>query len=131
MEAMQGDLRAAYAQAAAGAACIADVLPVGDAALRAVQEGVADRNPYDGIDAGKANLWAGDSYHFGPWGSYLEALVIFGQLTGRDPASLGPASRVGRDLGLSAGQARAAQAVASRQWRAGLSPASRALPTGP
>lgn len=80
LEAMQGDLHAAYAQAMARAACIAGVLPVGDAALRAVQEGVADRDPYDGIDAGKVNLWGDDSYHFGAWGSYLEALVLLGRL---------------------------------------------------
>jgi len=117
LEAMQGDLHAAYAQASARAACIAGVLPVGSAALRAVREGVADRNPYDGIDAGKFNLWGEDSYHLGPWGSYLEALVIFGRLTGRDPASLGADSRAGRDLGLSASQIEAAQGVASRELR--------------
>lgn len=128
LEAMQADLRAAYAEAAARAGCIAGVVPVGDAALRAVQEGVADRNPYDGIDAGKLNLWGADSYHLGAWGSYLEALVLFGQLGGRDPASLGEAERVGRELGLSAGQVRAAQAVASRQLRPAASPASPTRP---
>jgi hypothetical protein len=132
LEAMQAELHTAYAQAAARASCIAGVLPVGSAALRAVQDGVADRNPYDGIDPGKSNLWAADSYHFGAWGSYLEALVIFGQLSGRDPASLGTANRAGRDLGLSAAQIEAAQGVASRQWRADLSArASPAVPTRP
>ncbi|MGM9482974.1 DUF4886 domain-containing protein [Roseateles sp. NT4] len=117
LEAMQADLRAAYVQAMARAACIAAVVPVGDAALRAVQEGVADRNPYDGIDAGKFNLWGEDGYHLGAWGSYLEALVLFGHLSGLDPASLGPASRAGRELGLSAAQIEAAQTIASRQLR--------------
>lgn len=136
LEAMQGDLRAAYALAMARATCVAGVLPVGDAALRAVQEGVADRDPYDGIDAGKNSLWAEDGYHFGAWGSYLEALVVFGRLTGRDPAKLGAGSRAGRDLGLSAVQIAAAQAVASRQLRAphdgGVRlPASPASPTAP
>lgn len=128
LEAMQGELRAAYAQAMARAGCIAGVVPVGDATLRAVQEGVADRNPYDGIDAGKFNVWGEDGYHLSAWGSYLEALVIFGQLSGRDPASLGEANRAGRDLGLSAEQIQAAQAVASRQLRSRASPA---LPTRP
>ncbi|KQV50322.1 hypothetical protein ASC95_13125 [Pelomonas sp. Root1217] len=45
LEATQGGLHAAYAQAMARASCIAGVLPVGDAALWAVQEGVADRDP--------------------------------------------------------------------------------------
>ena len=117
LEAMQGDLRAAYARAMASARCIAGVLPVGDAALRAVKEGVADRNPLDGIDAGKVNLWADDSYHFGPWGSYLEALVIFGRLTGQNPARLRADSRVASDLGLVPEQAQAARAIASRELK--------------
>jgi hypothetical protein len=128
LEAMQGDLRAAYARAMARASCIAGVLPVGDATLRAVQEGVADRNPYDGIDAGKFNVWGEDGYHLSAWGSYLEALVIFGQLTGRDPASLGDGNRAGRELGLSAEQIHAAQAVASRQLRRPASPVSPTRP---
>ena len=132
IEAMQSDLRAAYAQAADRASCVTAVLPVGEAALRAVQEGVADRNPYDGIDPGTQRLWADDSYHFGPWGSYLEALVIFGRLTGRDPARLGAEDRVGRDLGLTPAQVLAAQGVASRQLKVGFKPAaSPAAPTRP
>ncbi len=132
LEAMQSDLQTAYAQAASRAGCVAGVLPVGDATLRAVQEGVADRNPYDGISPGQVNLWGDDSYHLSAWGSYLEALVIFGQLTGRDPARLGAANRAGRELGLSPAQIEAAQGVASRQLRAGVSPgASPASPTRP
>ncbi|KQW46389.1 MULTISPECIES: hypothetical protein [unclassified Roseateles] len=136
LEAMQAELHAAYAQAMARATCIAGVLPVGDAALRAMQEGVADRNLYDGVAAGKSSLWADDHYHFGAWGSYLEALVIFGQLAGRDPASLGATNRAGRDLGLSAAQIEAAQGVASRQLRtphdSGVRPpSSPASPTRP
>jgi hypothetical protein len=131
LEAMQADLRAGYAMAAQQAACVAGVLPVGDAALRAVQEGVADRNPYDGIDAGKVNLWGPDSYHFGPWGSYLEALVIFGRLTGRDPTSLGPHSRAGGDLGLTPAQVEAAQRVAARELQAVRPEASPGAPSAP
>ncbi|RTL37784.1 MAG: PEP-CTERM sorting domain-containing protein [Burkholderiales bacterium] len=131
LEAMLDDLRAGYAKAAQQAACVAGVLPVGEAALRAVQEGVADRNPYDGIDAGKVNLWGPDSYHFGPWGSYLEALVIFGRLTGRDPTSLGPQSRAGRDLGLTPAEVEAAQRVASRELQAVKPAASPGVPSRP
>jgi len=119
LEAMQADLRAAYAAAASQpGACVTGVLPVGDATLRAVQDGVAARNPYDG-KLGKFSLWGPDHHHLSAWGSYLEALVIFGRLGGRDPATLGPGSRAGRDLGLSAAQIEAAQAVASRQLSAG------------
>jgi len=117
LEAMQADLHAGYAQAAARAGCVAGVLPVGEAALRAVQDGVAERDPYGGRDEGKLKLWGPDSYHLSAWGSYLEALVIFGRFSGRDPMTLGADSRVGRDLGLNAAQIEAAQAVASRQLR--------------
>ena len=86
-EAMAADIRAAYDAAAAGAG--ATVIPVGDAWNRAMRTGVADPNPYDGIDAGKLDLWTFDHYHASTHGYYLEALVIFGRLTGRDPRSLG------------------------------------------
>lgn len=128
LEAMQADLRAAYALAAQRAGCVAGVLPVGDAALRAVQAGVADRNPFDGIEPGQVNLWGPDSYHFGPWGSYLEALVIFGRLTGRDPISLGENSRAGRDLGLTPAQVAAAQRIAAQTLKAEAGPASLSTP---
>ncbi len=41
-------------------------------------------DPYDGIEAGKLNLWTYDHYHASTYGYYLEALVVFGSLTGRD-----------------------------------------------
>ncbi len=91
---MAADVRAAYDAAAAGAG--ATVIPVGDAWNRAMQAGVADANPYDGIDAGKLDLWTYDHYHASTHGYYLEALVIFGRLTGRDPRSLGASASVRR-----------------------------------
>ena len=51
IEAMGSDVRAAYDKAAAAPA--QEVIPVGDAWNRAMQTGVADPNPYDGIDAGQ------------------------------------------------------------------------------
>ena len=45
---------------------------------RAFQTGVADPNPFDGIEANKVNLWTFDSYHASAYGYYLEALVVFG-----------------------------------------------------
>ena len=109
-------------------AIMVEPVNAGDAALRAVQEGVADRNPYDGIEPGQLNLWGPDSYHFGPWGSYLEALVIFGKLTGRDPQSLGADSRAGRDLGLTPAQVEAAQRIAARELRGAASPGAPSRP---
>ena len=54
---------------------------------------MADANPYDGIEPGKLNLWTTDHYHASDRGYYLEALVIFGHLTGRDARSLGDNGR--------------------------------------
>jgi len=76
------------------------VSPAGDAWLRAIQEGVADRNPYDGIDAGKFSLWGGDNFHGSIYGSFLNALVHFGTATGKDPRTLGY-EKAAIDLGIS------------------------------
>lgn len=89
IDAMAKDVRAAYDKAAAGAPSVKAVVPVGEAWNRAIQIGLADPNPYDGIDAGKLNLWTNDHYHASASGYYLEALVVFGTLTGKDPRALG------------------------------------------
>jgi hypothetical protein len=117
IEAMARDVRAAYDKAAArnGAA---GVLPVGEAWTRAMQAGVADPNPYDGVEAGKVDLWTWDHYHASVAGSYLEALVVFGALTGRDPRSLGEFECSGYELGLSRAQAAALQRIAQEQLAA-------------
>jgi hypothetical protein len=117
IEAMAHDVRDGYDRAAAGAAGVT-VVPVGDAWVRAMHTGVADSNPYDGIDAGKINLWTYDAYHASTYGYYLEALVLFGNLTGRDPRSLGASERSGFELGLSGAQVGALQQVAFDQLAA-------------
>ncbi|HSS27447.1 MAG TPA: DUF4886 domain-containing protein [Usitatibacter sp.] len=114
IEAMARDVRAAYDRAAEGAAVKA-VIPVGEAWTRAIQAGIADPNPYDGIEADKVDLWAGDHYHASAYGSYLEALVIFGSVTGRDPRSLGQNECSGFELGFSRAEARSLQQVAFDQ----------------
>jgi len=111
IEAMARDVRAAYDQAA-GAAAVKMVIPVGQAWTRAMQAGIADPNPYDGIDPGKIDLWAYDHYHASAYGSYLEALVIFGALTGRDPRSLGESECSAYELGLDPAKVKALQQVA-------------------
>jgi hypothetical protein len=108
--AMANDIRAAYDRAAATAG--AKVIPVGNAWNRAMQTGLADPNPYDGIDAGKLDLWTYDHYHASTYGYYLEALVIFGRITGRDPRSLGDRECSAFELGLSRADASALQQVA-------------------
>lgn len=108
---MTRDVRRAYDQAARGAS-IKQIIPVGESWLRAMKAGVADQNPYDGIEAGKVNLWTYDSYHASTHGYYLQALVIFGTLTGTDPRSLGDSECSAFELGMSRGEVRSLQQVA-------------------
>ena len=114
IEAMARDVRAAYDKAAAGAA-VKGVIPVGEAWTRAMQAGIADPNPYDGIEAGKLNLWTYDHYHASAHGYYLEALVIFGSITGRDPRSLGDGECSAFELGFARADVKALQQVAFDQ----------------
>ena len=114
------DLRRGYDAAAAANGVDSDsVIPVGQAWNRAIAAGVADANPYDGIDDGKINLWAPDAYHGSAHGYYLEALTIFGNVTGRDPRTLGAAEPVARELGIDAVAAGALQRFAAEQLAAG------------
>ena len=118
IDAMEKDVRAGYDKAAAGSASVKGVIPVGEAWGRAMRSGVADLNPYDGIDAGKVNLWSSDHYHASVYGSYLEALTIFGSITGRDPRSLGLKESAAADLGIAPAHVGALQKIAFDQLRA-------------
>src|SRR5262249_12008631 len=109
---MAVDVRAAYDRAAANSAHIRAVIPVGEAWNRAIVDGIAVRNPYLREARGRINLWADDHYHASKYGSYLEALVIFGSVTGKDPRSLGASESVASELGISPAHARALQGVA-------------------
>ena len=114
IEVMARDVRAANDKAAA-APNVKSVIPVGEAWTRAMQTGVADPNPYDGIQPGKVNLWTYDHYHASTHGYYLEALVVFGRITGRDPRSLGENECSGYELGLPRNDIKALQQVAFDQ----------------
>ena len=111
IDTMARDIRVAYDQAASAAGA-KGVIPVGQAWNRAIATGVADPNPYDGIEPGKINLWTTDHYHASDRGYYLEALVIFGHLTARDPRSLGDNECSGYELGLSRDEVKKLQQVA-------------------
>ncbi len=111
---MGKDVRAGYDQAAK-AAGVMSVNPVGDAWNLAMETGVADENPYNGIDAGKLDLWTYDHYHASNYGYYLHALVVFGNVTGRDPRSLGENECSAYELGLSVTQTKALQQIAYDQ----------------
>jgi hypothetical protein len=118
IEEMAEDVAAANAEALKGFPDLAGVIPVGTAWNRAMAEGVADANPYDGVDFGKVDLWSWDQYHASAEGYYLEALVIFGRITGVDPASLGAREKVAGDLGMSPAFAVALQKIAHEELAA-------------
>ena len=130
IDAMAHDVRAGYDQAAAATSGLKPVVPVGDVWMRAIRSGVADANPYDGIDAGKVDLWTYDHYHASTFGYYLEALVVFGSVTGLDPRSLGENECSGYELGLSRPQVAAFQQLAFDQLAetAAVKPAPLKLP---
>jgi len=117
LEAMTGDLHAAYFGLAASDPSFKGVAPVGDAFLSAVTSGVATRDMYaaDALTDGLVDLWWDDGTHASVHGSYLSALTLFGTLTGLDPAMLGANEVAARDLGISSADARALQRIASAQ----------------
>jgi hypothetical protein len=133
IDVMARDVRRAYDVAKSREPAIKSINPVGEAWNRAFATGVADPNPYDGIDAGKLNLWTFDSYHASSAGYYLHALVVFGNVTGIDPRSLGRGECSGHELGLSAPQVEALQQVAYDELTAQRittrAPAGREPPT--
>jgi beta-glucanase (GH16 family) len=112
VEAMAIDVRAAYDQAAGRSSYIRAVIPVGQAWNRAITEGIATANPYQGVGPGQINLWAADGYHASVYGYYLEALVIFGSVTGHDPRSLGGEEQAAAQLEILPATALALQRIA-------------------
>lgn len=93
----------------------AGVAPVGEAFLRAVQEGIATRNLYadDALTDGLIDLWFDDGTHASKWGSYLSGLTLFGTITGLDPRRFGGSERAAADLGITPGEALLLQQIAA------------------
>jgi hypothetical protein len=118
IEAMARDVRAAYDIVKSRDSAVKSINPVGEAWNRAFAMGVADPNPYDGIDADQLDLWTFDHYHASTAGYYLHALVVFGNVTGVDPRSLGRGECSAYELGLSGAQAEALQRVAYEELTA-------------
>ena len=116
--AMARDVRAGYDRARSVSRSVRGVLPVGEAWNRAMETGVADPNPYDGLAFGKVDLWGWDQYHASAAGYYLSALVIFGAVTGEDPTRFGERETAAYELGISPAQAKGLQAAAAAQLRA-------------
>lgn len=107
---MGQDVEKAYEAAAKNAGGkVTGVIPLGLAWNNAIEQGLADDNPYDDKGADKMNLWAYDSYHASSFGYYLEAAMDFGRVTGKDPMMLGAKGKdhVAEDLGISPKQQQA------------------------
>lgn len=113
--AMAQDLRRAADGVRALSPAFRGVLPVGEAWNRAIASGIADPDPYNGIAFGQVDLWTYDHYHASIFGYYLEALVVFGRVTGLDPTRLGANERAADDLGIDPRVAVQLQQVAKAQ----------------
>jgi hypothetical protein len=115
LEAMTEDLREAFlALFMSRPDLFTGIAPVGDAFLRAVQQGRATRNMYapDALTDGLIDLWFDDGTHASKWGSYLSALTIYGTVTGRDPR-FGRGEQAAADLGISEREAIILQQIAA------------------
>lgn len=112
--AMAEDLRAAADRAAAASGIIHAVIPVGEAWNNAIAGGLATSNPFRPAHAGQLDLWASDHYHGSSYGYYLEALVIFGSVTGLDPRSLGEREAAAAELAITPHQALRLQQIAAQ-----------------
>lgn len=123
LAAMTKDLHDAFAAKAASNPGFTGVIPVGDAFQKAVDLNLVKTNGFykpdgtyvPGQSGDKMNLWWDDYLHASKYGSYLDALVQFGTITGLDPLSLGANEKAAMDLGISAADADTLQHVASAQ----------------
>ncbi|MGZ5146364.1 MAG: hypothetical protein ACXWCP_22710, partial [Burkholderiales bacterium] len=123
LAAMTQDLHTAFYAQASTNPNFAGVIPVGDAFQRAVDQNLVKTGSfydasgvYTTSQAGDPiNLWWDDYLHASKYGSYLDALVQFGTITGLDPQSLGPSEIAASDLGISSSDALMLQRVAAAQ----------------
>ena len=106
------DLRHGIDKAAMANPAVDRVNPVGEAFNCAIAAGVADGNPYDGVAFNQIDLWSYDQYHASAAGYYLEALTLFGSITGRDPRGLGAHETAAEELGIAPEDAVRLQRVA-------------------
>ena len=119
--AMSADLHAAFAAEANANPGLAGVIPVGDAFQLAVSLGTVKTSGFydaNGVfippqPGEPLDLWWDDDLHASKYGSYLDALVQFGTITGLDPLSLGAGEQAALSLGISAIDARFLQTLAA------------------
>ncbi len=112
-----------YYRAAALDGHIEAVAPAGEAWQRAWAQNVANPDPFAAQNSGPL-LWYGinatndphitrpDYRHPSVYGAYLSALVLFAQITGKAPTTLGSSEQAAATLGISPNLAAALQKVA-------------------
>ena len=130
LAAMTTDLHAGFAAEAANDPNFAGVLPVGDAFQYAFDHGLVQTGGFydaNGVFVpsdpnGPMNLWFDDYLHASKYGSYLDALVQFGMITGLSPQSLGPYELAALDLGIGAADAAILQRIAAFEVGAAVVP---------
>lgn len=121
--AMTADLHASFAGIAAQNPKFTGVIGVGDAFQSAVDQSLVKTGGfYDangvfvpGQPGDIMNLWWDDYLHASKYGSYLDALMQFGAITGLDPLSLGAGEVAANDLGIASSDALVLQRIASAQ----------------
>ena len=123
LAAMSADLHASFAAKAASNPGFAGVIPAGDAFQLAVDQGLVKSGGFydaNGVFVPEQpgdlmNLWWYDYLHASKYGSYLDALVQFGAITGLSPLSLGADEQAAKDLGISVADALTLQRVAAQE----------------
>jgi hypothetical protein len=123
LAAMTQDLHDSFAGMAAANPAFAGVIAVGDAFQRAFDQDLVQTGGFYDANGAYAlpqpsdlmNLWWFDYLHASKYGSYLDALVQFGTITGLDPLSLGAGEIAAHDLGIAAADALTLQRIASEQ----------------
>ncbi len=126
IETIAADIHNAYSNVAAQNAGITGVAYAGDAWITAIEQGVAQRNPYLASEpAGEVNLWDGPAdlaaaccttpigYHPSTYGAYLNALVLFDRITGQDPTQFGGGEQAALALGIDPALALSLETVAA------------------
>ncbi|HVE16829.1 MAG TPA: SGNH/GDSL hydrolase family protein [Chthoniobacterales bacterium] len=86
LQAMQDALHRSYSLAA-NTIGSAEMVPVGDAFMAAIDHGLAD-DPTTDATEGAINLWSADRYHASAIGSYLSALMFYSTILHGNPMTL-------------------------------------------
>ncbi len=119
---MTADLHTDFYNKAVTNPNFAGVIPVGDAFQFAVDHNLVKTGGFynaAGVyipnqPGDLMNLWWDDYLHASKYGSYLDALVQFGTITGLDPQSLGYYEQAALDLGISSNDALTLRQIAAR-----------------